>query len=272
MEKILPRKRFGMDSPEIWGDYWDDKEGRPTHSHSWLANYGEGFIRVCCQCLSYEYELPLTDFQVLERLKRDCSRYLTSRDLEYKKFILSGLWYGYRSNHGDIYPFEHIQKIVPLPNGGRRVTDVYTEKPLGTEPLIPYLQAFTLLAQELGMQYGAISVGHFYKIIDNILASLRKGDDRYEDLRTLDQKVNNIISYMKVNNIMWYTLPIKTKLAITCKNFYHNQQLDSDMTETHNPWYLSLSNHCLLNQDANPTSPVEPVNQDASPAFPVEPL
>jgi hypothetical protein len=115
-----------------------------------------------------------------------------------------------------------------------------------------------------------ISVRHFNKIIDNILASLRKDDDRYEDLRTLDQKVNNIISYMKVNNTMLYIIPIKTKLATTCKNFHPNH--NSDMTETHNPWYLALSNHYLLNHDTNPASLVEPVNQDASPASPVEPV
>lgn len=258
VEKILPREGLRLYDAETWSDYWNHEEGRPNNGNGWPVSYGERFIKVCCeQVRAEDGKPPLTDFQVLEELKEDGYTCLTMADLEYKKFILSGLWYGYRSTHGDIYPFEHSTEIVLLQNGGGFVKDVYTAKPLGTKPLIPYLRAVTLLAPQLGMQYGVISAGHFNKIIDNILPSLRKDDNRYEDLRTLDQKVNNIISYMKVNNTMLYIIPIKTKLAITCKNFYHNQQLDSDMTETHNPWYLSLSNHCLLNQDASPALPVE---------------
>ena len=256
VEKILPRegvRPFG--AFETWSDYWNHNEGRPKHRDSSLRNYGQRFITFCgafCdESISFNYgKPPLTDFQVLEELKRDTYLDLTMNDLEYKKFILSGLWDGYVSNHGDIYPFEFIIKGE----------DLYTAKPLGTKPLIPYLRAFTLLARQLDilefidMPYKikceiseVISVRHFNEIIDNILASLRKDDDRYEDLRTLDQKVNNAIT----------DITIRTRLATTCRNFHPNH--NPDMAETHNPWYLSLSDHYLLNQDASPASPVEPV-------------
>jgi hypothetical protein len=129
VEKILPRG-VGLYSTETWSDYWNHKEGRPNNGNGLLVNYGERFIKACCeQVRAEDGKPPLTDFQVLEELKTDTYRDVTMNDLEYKKFILSGLWDGYVSNHGDIYPFEFSIKGE----------DLYTAKPLGTKPLIPYL-------------------------------------------------------------------------------------------------------------------------------------